>query len=360
MIVNKPENIYYLTGFQTLGYFAFQALIVDTERDPVFIIRYGERSNVVGRSWIRDYEFYRDTEDPTVVTAAVIASRNVDSLGVETDSWFISPGQYEKLTAQTPNVRREACPDLVDQCRVVKSNEELAYMRAAAKISSLAIKAGMEAAETAVSDADIVAAVLGSTVRAGGEYAALPPLICVGADTALFHNTWTGRKIAAGDVLFMEVPGVVKRYLAPIARTVVFGRPPDYVTERYKVICESLDRGLDAIRPGISFGEVYEAFAAPVLKAGYEVPINTGYAVGINFPPRWSEAASVRFLPGNKNALEPGMTFHTPRTIRKPGEQTPIVSETVLVTETGCDILTDAPRDLRQIVAAHPNRLDRS
>ena len=131
-----------------------------------------------------------------------------------------------------------------------------------------------------------------------------------------------------------------------MARTACLGEPPAYVRERYAILLESLEAGIAAIAPGVSCGEVHEAFARPGLKAGYEVPIGTGYTVGINFPPRWSENSGVRFLPGSKVILQPGMTFHTPRTIRKHGEQTPIVSERVLVTETGRRILTDVPREL--------------
>ena len=103
------------------------------------------------------------------------------------------------------------------------------------------------------------------------------------------------------------------------------------------------------MKPGATCAEVYEAFAAPVKKAGYEVPIKVGYGVGIGFPPRWSEYHGLNLLPTNQRVLEPGMVFHTPRTIRRYGEQTAIVSETILITEKGPRILTaGAPRDLVQ------------
>jgi Xaa-Pro dipeptidase len=71
-----------------------------------------------------------------------------------------------------------------------------------------------------------------------------------------------------------------------------------------------------------------------------------GYSMGINFPPGWSEGDILDLSLDNPTVLQPGMVFHIPQPYRMPGEQTVSVSETVLVTETGCESLTQFPREL--------------
>lgn len=346
LVINRPENIYYLTGYQTLGYFMYQALVVPLESDPCFVLRYGERSNVWGRSWLQTLELYRDTEEPAVATKAVLERVGARRIGVETNSWFLTPALYQRLVAAMPGAAFEDCTGLVEQQRAVKSAEELAYVRAAAKVSSAAVRAGIEAVADGKSDRDVAAAVHNALILAGGEYPPLPPLIAVGPETTLFHNTWSGQPIQRGDVVFLEVPGVVARYNAPVARSAALGTPPPYILERQKVARESLEAGIGAMRPGVTCAAVFEAFAAPYLRAGYEVPIKVGYSVGISFPPRWSEYDGLNLLPDNQRVLEAGMVFHTPRTVRVYGEQTAIVSETTLITEAGREILTSGPREL--------------
>lgn len=346
VVIGSPENIYYLTGYQTLGYFAYQTLVVPLDAEPCLVVRYGERSNVLERSWLQSMETYSDGEDPVAVTTRVLQRAKAGRIGVEGRGWFLTPEAYNRLIVAVAGPAVEDCSGLVEAIRVTKSREELAYVEAAANVASVAMRAGIEAVAEGRTDRDVAAAVYGAAILIGGEYPPLPPLISAGPRTTRFHETWSGQRIDRGDVVFLEVPGVVARYLAPVARTVSAGTPPAYITERYKVALESLESGIAAMRPGITCGEVCEAFATPYRKAGYEIPIRVGYAVGINFPPRWVEWDGLDLLPGNRTVLEPGMVFHTPRSVRVYGDQTPIVSETTVVTETGYRVITDVPRSL--------------
>lgn len=355
LVLTTPENIYYVSGFQTLGNFSYQALVVPVAADPCFVIRYAERPNVLGRSWLKEMELYRDTDDPVPVTTAVIARANARRVGLEMKSWFMPVDTWRRLAVAGPNTMFEDCSGLLESLRVTKSDEELVYVEAAARVSSAAVRAGIEAVCDGRNDRDVAAAVYQSLIQAGGDYPALPPMIAVGPRTALFHNTWSGQPINRGDVVFMEIPGVAGRYLAPIARSASLGAPPAYVTDRFKIARESLEAGIAALRPGITYHEAYEAFAKPYVKAGYEVPIGVGYCVGIVFPPGWPERAgwwpepAFQLLSNNRAVIQPGMVFHTPRSVRVPGEvgaQVAIVSQTTAITERGHKVLTEGPVEL--------------
>ena len=339
VVLNAPENLYYLSGYQSLGYFAYQVLVVPVDAPPCFVVRYGERGNVWGRSYIQDLALWRDTEDPIAVTTTVLERVAARRVGIELQSWFFTPTMAQRLAAACSAVMFEDCTGMVEAHRVLKSPEEISYVRAAARVSVTALTAGIEAVPRAASDLDIAAAVYAAMIRAGGEYPPLPPLVTTGWNTTLFHNTWSGRSLKPGDVVELEIPGVVGRYMAAVSRTAVRGEPPAYVVERHHVAVESLEAGHAAMKPGVSCAEVYEAFARPYLRAGLEVPSKPAYPLGISFPPRWIEEGPY-ILPDNRTPLQAGMVFHTPRTVRVYGDQTPIVSETVLITDRGAEVLT--------------------
>jgi Xaa-Pro dipeptidase len=143
LVINRPENIYYLTGYHSLGYFAYQVLIVPVESEPWLVVRYGERSNVWGRSWLQRMECYRDTDDPIEVTRRTLSRVKVRRIGVEMTSWFLTPALCARLVAAVSPNPVEDCSGLVERERAVKSAEELYYVRAAARVSSVAVEAGI-------------------------------------------------------------------------------------------------------------------------------------------------------------------------------------------------------------------------
>ena len=347
LIITTPENVYYLTGYQTTGFYVSPLfLIVPQAIEPVFVARYGERSNVEAKSWLRGVELYRDDEDPVARLLGLLQTVKPKRVGIEMESWLMTAAVYQKLLAGAASLDFKDCSGLVEEVRATKSPEELAYVQAAARISNVAMRASIEAVVEGKADYEIAAAVYGCTISSGSEYPSDPPDAIVGPQTAQFHTTWNGQRARRGDVVMLDLAGVVKRYLAPIARTVSIGEPPRHIAERYKIVLEALDAGIAAMRPGATCSQVYEAIARPITKAGYEIPIKAGYSVGIAFPPRRSEYPGLNLLPSNHTELRPGMVIHAPRTIRVAGDQTPICGDTVLVTQSGYTVLTDFPRRL--------------
>lgn len=345
LVVHSAEDIYYLTGYQSLGFaLTYHALVVPLASTPCFVIRYGERSNVWARSWLQELHTYGDSDDPFETLCSVLRRSRPRRIGVEPSSRFLTPSAFARLAQAMDGMPLVECADIVEEVRAVKSAEEVAYLEAAARVSAAGAHAGIEAIADGRSDRDIAIAVYAGMIGAGGEYPSLPPLVAVGPRTAMFHTTWSGQSIHRGDLVSIEVPGVVGRYLAPVARSAALGEPPARIVERYEIARDSLETGIAAMRPGATCSEVFHAFARAYVRAGYEVPIKVGYSVGISFPPRWSEFPGLNLLPDNQTELRPGMVLHTPRGVRVLGDQTPIVSETTLVTASGPRVLTDVSR----------------
>lgn len=346
LLVNKPENMFYLSGYETAGYFWFQVLSIDHEREPKFFLRAPEASNLRHTSLYQGNEGYADHHSPIEGVVADLRARGARRVGLEMNSWFITPQQYQSMRDALPQVEFIDCSDLVDALRVIKTETEIAYVRAAAKIADAAVQAGLASIGEASSDLHTNAAVVNAMILAGGEYPALWPFITNGAATERFHVTWSGAPMRNGDLVYFHVPGVVRRYLAGVGRTGAKGLPSEKLRNRYELLREAQAEGLAAMRPGITAAQAYDGFARVVVRAGLRIG-QAGYAIGINFPPRWPEWGGLRLNEGCKTVLQPGMVFHTPLSIRSPGEQTPILSNTVLVTPSGVEVLTQTPEDLQ-------------
>jgi Xaa-Pro dipeptidase len=346
-----PENIYYLTGHDTPGYYFYQACVVTPKRLPINVLRRIETTNTLGRSWARLAVGYEDRQDPIEATLGLLRELGVAgrTIGLEMDAWFVSP----KRAAQLQRGIEQAGGSVVDasqtveQLRVIKSKPELAYIRAGARALEKAMRAGFNACRVGTNENEVAGVISAELIRHGGEYAGLPPFITSGPRTSLCHSTWAGRAFEKGDVIGFELPGVVKRYCAALFRVGFLGNPDAEFTHRYTMVREALENVVAAIRPGATSGEVHNANRAVFAKYGYGHMLGhrTGYSVGINYPPDWGEGHIMSIWDGDERPLRPGMTFHLVPGFLDLGRYAITVSDTVLVTDSGCEVITNYPRD---------------
>jgi len=353
-ITFTPENIYYITGHDTPGYYFYQACVVTAHALPVNVLRRIETSNTLLRSWSRQLVAYADHEDPVEKTLALLDELGVSGgrVALESESFFVTPARFEKLR---DGIGRRGgkvvAGQLVEPLRAVKSDEELAYIRAGARIVEAAMTAAIGASREGATENDVAGAVWHALATNGGEYAGPPPFITSGPRSSLCHATWAGRRFERGDLLAYELPGVVKRYVAPLFRCGTVGAPSDDIRMLTDACTRALEDVIAAIKPGVLSGEVHAVCRAAFEKAGVADlhGHRTAYSVGINYPPDWGEGQIMSIGERDPRPLLPGMVFHLVPGVFRPGKYLIEVSETVLVTPTGCECITTYPRELFQV-----------
>jgi Xaa-Pro dipeptidase len=349
-----PENIYYMTGYQTPGYYVYQTLVVPMTREPFMVTRYLEETNVIGLSWLDDRAFFQDHEDPVESTLKALRERDLirgKTIGIEENAWFISISQYLQLKGALSDAKVVDGSGSIESLRLIKSPQEIEYIRRAARVAEKGMQAGMEAIREGVTEDDIAAAVHYEVVRNGGEYMSLPPFICSGYRSGLAHATWGGRKIKKGDVVFFEISGCVKRYSAALMRTAFLGDPPEEVRKIAEVVIAGLTKAIETIRPGISSGDADKACRGVIAKAGYgeHYRHRLGYSIGTNFPPDWGEGHILSLRAHEPTLLKPNMTFHMPPAVLGYKDMGIGFSETIRVTDSGCETITNFERRLKVI-----------
>ncbi|MFQ5691784.1 MAG: M24 family metallopeptidase [Nitrospinota bacterium] len=345
LMVHTPENNYYLTGYRTIGYYSYMALLVSPQGDPVHLSRFIEKSVLQGSSWVPDLETYPDTEHYLDATLRVLRDRGWDRgrIGIDKSAWYFTIADYETLRERLPDVEWVDCALLVENLRLIKSPAERDYSRRAGRAASAGMRSALAALRGGVTEDDLMAAAYRGLFGKGSESPGLPPLINAGVRHTMAHAMAEGNPVRAGDAVYFEVGASIKRYHAATMRIGFIGNPPKLFYDLFDLCRRSLDAALALMRPGVPAEEVDHAARKVIDDAGYgdKFRHKAGYSIGIALPPDWSEARTMMLRGGEKRPLRPGMVFHLLPAVFEYREYGVGLSETVLITEDGHELLTD-------------------
>ena len=348
VLLFDPETIYWLTGYQTIGYFTFQTLFVGRQGSPTVVGRIVNRDLAMAHPTIGAFEAVTDTADPISVLASFLAKQvpEGETIGLESRAWYLTVKDYLAL-GRSSDVRMVEWNGVIEPRRPVKSDEEIRRMEKAARCAEAGLRAAIEAVAPGKTENDLAAAMFGAGIAAGSEYLGHPPLVVTGETTALCFAMWRRRQVQGGDVVLLETAGCVDRYHAVLSRPVVVGKPTREQRDAADALQGVLEAAIDAIRPGLTSGEVDRACRQVVEKRGLGryFKHRSAYGIGIGFPPNWSEGHIYAIRPDDPLVLEPNMTFHVIPTLFLDTFGM-CFSDSVRVTETGCALLTDFPRQL--------------
>lgn len=349
LLVANPENVYYLTGLNHQGYFSFTLLILPLAGPPIIVARSMELPTLRTQVPHCELLLYADGDLPAEVVVDALARLTGpgQTIGIGRNAMFFPLDIWDHVR-QTVADRTWADSDLVDVARAVKSAAEQGLTRRAAAMSDRAIQAGIAAAADGVTEREVAADIYRELVLAGSEHPGFAPFIRSSEILQQEHVTWRDRRLSPGTTVLMELSGCVYRYHAPLTRMVHLGEPSPAIRSAADAALAGITAVEEALRPGVLSGEVYAAWQAAVderLGHGDYVRHHCGYTVGIGFPPSWVGGASVVGLRrGSAFEIRPGMVFHVLSWILGQYAEDFCVSDTMLVTEHGAEVLTTTPR----------------
>lgn len=362
VIISDPENLMYLTDYQTTGYSFFQALVVPIDDEPFMITRKMEESNVFGRTWVERSRPYWDTGDAIQMLVSSLYEFGLANkyIGYERNSAFFPAYMQDRFHTTFTDGRLLDCFGIVEQGRIRKSPVEIEVMRKAAAATEAGMKAGFEACEVGATENEIGAAVAAGMFRAGGEAPAVMPYVTSGPRTMLGHASWEGRKVQPGEHVFLEVGGCYRRYHTAMMRTVVLGEPSQSMQQAQDRMMYALQQVERAIRPGLTVSDADNIIRDIIMDndIGAQLITRAGYSIGIAFPPSWDEGYMLSLKQGDQSILEEGMTIHLiPWMWGVDGDKTCGISDTIYVTGDGCESFFTLDREFVCKPAAADRRL---
>ena len=337
-----PETVTWITGFFTRGYGSFQFAIIPASGDPIVICRDVEEYYLDSTCVYSERVLWNDSDDKNRIAMEAISEHigANTAIAVELNAWPLSASRFEALKTNLPAVTWSDASNLVSEMRLIKSPAEIALQRKAAQAAEAGMTAGIAAATEGTSEREMAADICAAMVRAGSDLPG-PGVLSSGERAFHLHGGYSDRILRDGDIVQLETTPNSHHYHARFMRPIKVTEATD---EDHRIV-ESLiriqDSAIAEVGPGVPATVPDAVYREGVLSAGLrEVYTNkTFYSVGLLLQPNGGEPLEAH--PGAQWSFETGMTFHTYVLARGFG-----MSETLAVTTTGYERLTNYPRQL--------------
>lgn len=350
-IATTPENIHYFSGFDPLGLYFYQQLIfVPDDAEPFLITHKCEKELAYRQTWFQNVKIWEHGDDPVAVTVAKLREVGMTRgkrVGLEMDNWYLKASVYTKLCSAFPDVSFIDVTGTIAGLRTIKSDNEVALMREAARYSDIGFEAAIGAIKPGVRENEVLGAIQSTMSKAGSEYPTLPFIVGSGPRSGLFHAVPTSRVIQEDEPVMLEITGVAARYNSNIVRTVVAGKASPLLRTLWEVVTEAFWRSFEQVRPGARIGEIDRV--SRIIRARYRkyIPARAGFGMGLAYPPVW--AGTPNILESSNEVLQPGMIFSLEPSIAQYKGVSVIFGYNIWVTETGAEILQSTPRGIFEI-----------
>ena len=232
--------------------------------------------------------------------------------------------------------------ELLTELRTIKTKYELDSIVAAQRIAEKALDEVLGLIRPGMSERELAAELTYRMLRHGGEGNSFDPIAVTGKKSSMPHGVPGDELIQAGDVVTMDFGCLVNGYCSDMTRTVAVGHASDEMRKVYDTVLEAQLAGISTFKAGVTGAAVHNAAAKVIADAGYGPYFGHGFGhslgLEIHEPPRAST--------GNDKLLPAGAVITAEPGIYLPGKFGVRIEDMVLVTETGCENLTRAPKEL--------------
>jgi Xaa-Pro aminopeptidase len=345
LLVDETEHLGYLTGFAPSATM-YQACIVPLDRDPIMVLRQLDVPSFVESTWLSEHVGFRDWDDPLATVVDTLEQRGFGNkrIALELDGHFLTARHYTALTAALPEATVVDFSDVLWELRLIKSAEEIDYLRQACRIADQAMIEALDVIGEGKSEREAAAAAAAAYYRLGADNGSVGP-IASGSRTESLHGGLRDHRLQRGEIIHLELVPQVQGYSARMMRPAVIGEPSAEQDDTARALIEIQDQQIAAMKPGAIGKDVDRICREGILQAGLRERYDntTGYTLGYyasKMAPRSSDFTRI-FTPDAEWRLEPGMVFHMYTTGKGLS-----FSETVLVTETVPERLTRLERTL--------------
>ncbi len=323
-LVTKPANVSYTTGFS--GEDSWAAI---TDRGVYLLTdsRYAEQAKsecpacrIIERA------------GPMAETAAELV-RKLKSARTVTIEKSTSLADFEKLKEKIRG-RVKTTADIIEKLRASKDDSEIAAIKKAAQIAAEALEKTLKYVKPSVTENEL-AGVLDFEIRKLGAKNSFETIVAFGANASRPHHQPGTRKLKKNDTVLIDFGVWYKNYCCDLTRCFAVGKMSAFYRKAYEAVKEAQAVAIKMVKPGVEKREV-DAAARAVIKK-YDLPVyghGTGHGLGL-------EVHEEPVISGeSKGKLQVGMVFTIEPAVYIPGKLGVRIEDDVLVTESGCQILS--------------------
>ena len=352
LLMFRQESMYWLTGYDTFGYVFFQTLILDNKGNIILLTRAPDLRQAQNTSNIEDIRIWidKDKSNPADDLKNILDELSLKGkkVGVEYEAYGLTGRNALRLNKSLENYcNTEDQSELITKIRVIKSPEEIVYVKKAAELADLALDQAWKYTKAGASEAKILAEMQKIVLERGGDYPANDYIIGSGHNALLCRYQSEKRILSNRDQLSIEWAGTYKHYHSAMFRTIPVGKLDSKHIKMHGACLEALKNCEKKLIPGNTVGEVFDIHAQIFDNHGYNKSrMNAcGYSLGSTFSPNWMDWPML--YTGNPYVITPGNIFFMHMILMDSDNKLAMnLGETYLVTENGNERLGKQKLDL--------------
>jgi Xaa-Pro aminopeptidase len=352
LVVVEPSNIRYLTNHAGSA-----GILVLTQETAHLVIdfRYEEANRALQasdaacpslRTWRVDGSYDEALVGCLLAIGVAMVGFEAAHLTVARHEWLL-----RTLAARESGISLRSTERVVEQTRMIKDAAEIAALREAASRLGGVADAAIDAVRAGVTERTVAGVIEAAMREAGYERLAFDTIVGSGPNSALPHYRAGARMLEVGDLVVLDFGGVLDGYCCDLTRTVAVGAASAEARRVYEAVLDAQQAAIAAVRPGVDASAI-DAAARDVLVdrgLGEAFGHGTGHGLGLDVH---EEPRITRQRPDMPRLqLEPGMVFTIEPGAYLAGWGGVRIEDDVLVTDTGCELLTAVPYGL---LAARP------
>lgn len=264
-------------------------------------------------------------------------------LGVETNS--VTLGDLERFQN---SITKQIVPldSLIESLRQVKDRQEIALIRQSAQIARNAFHAVRAMLRPDWTEKQIADELEFAMRRLGARDASFPTIVAVGDRAALCHCVPGERKVRDAAFLLIDWGAKYEGYASDLTRVLVTGKISSEFKKIYGIVKDAQQKAIDAIQPGIPCSEIDAVARCFIADAGYgkffDHGLGHGIGLDIHEAPAFSPRCGTKLKPGMIITVEPGIYVKGWGGVR--------IEDDVLVTRSGCEVITDVEKELDDMI----------
>lgn len=331
LLVTNLKNIYYLTGFSGTS-----AMVYISKEKRLFFT--DARYTLIAKDVVRGFDII-ETREPLVELVKILDNETISELGFDSE---VTYSFYKALEHHFPNLILTALTNVIETIRMVKDASEIAIIKKACQISDQAFLDVLEFIKpNQTTELDVMNFLETRMRQLGASGPSFEFIVASGVRSAMPHGVASDKVIKTGESLTMDFGCYYQHYVSDITRTIHIGQVTDEERLIYDIVLKSNQTLIEHAKAGMTRQD-YDKIARDVIDAsGYGAFFSHGIGHGIGL-----DIHEIPYFGKSEELLLAGMTVTDEPGIYLDNQYGVRIEDDLLITETGCEVLTLAPKEL--------------
>ena len=331
IIINNLKNVYYLTGFWGSNGTVF------ISRDRQILVT-DARYIIAAKQEVTGFEIFAERDELATI-AKIAKDMGFSRIGFEDE---ISVSYYYRMRATFEGLELLPQTQYVETLRMIKDETEIATIRKACSISDQAFHDALEFIKPGKTEIEIANFLDFRMRELGAAGLSFDTILASGINSSKPHAHPMHKPVELGEAITMDFGCLYDHYVSDMTRTIYLGHVSDEQAEIYNTVLKANQALIDQAKAGLGFRDFDKIPRDIIVEAGYGEYFTHGIGHGIGLDiheePYFSQTSTEVIKSGMVLTDEPGIYIEGKYGVR--------IEDDILITETGCELLTLAPKEL--------------